>query len=81
MSKRIEKSICSKEFSDILENKKIFEWTLEEENIEIGDIIVFVEQNELQQTGRTLEKKVLYVFKDNPDYHMIKGVCVFGWKI
>ena len=76
--KRIEKKILPEYFEAVRSGRKTFELRIDEDNAEVGDIIVLREWNDGQYTGRKIERAVSYVLRDCPQYGLTDGYCVIA---
>ena len=67
--KTIKKKIWPEYFNDVESGKKKFELRLNDFHVEEGDVLLLEEwdQERKEYTGRSIEKKVGYVFQFKPD--------------
>jgi ribosomal protein S17 len=81
---RIEKKTWPEQFQALLEGKKKFDLRLDDFNAKPGDVLVFKEfsPETKSYTGRTLEKKISYVFKTkNAKFWSKEEVDKFGFQV
>lgn len=76
--KTVNKKILPEYFSEVLKGTKTFELRKDEDEIQVGDIIVLNEWNG-DFTGRKISKKVTYVLRDKPLYGLQEGYCIAYW--
>lgn len=78
--KLIKKKILPKYFKDVVENKKHFELRKDEDDAQVGDFLRLREYTEEQgYTGDYVEREILYVLRDVPEYGLQPGYCIIGW--
>lgn len=77
--KRIEKKIKHEFFTEVLANTKTFELRKDEDDIQVGDVLILKEWVG-HYTGVEIEKKVTYVLRDAEQYGLKKGHCVIGFR-
>lgn len=78
MRKIIHKKILSEYFEAVLSGEKRFEIRKDEDNIQVGDLVILHEYLD-DFTGRTEGVKVRYVLRDIPEYGLMPGFCIFCW--
>ncbi len=76
--KVINKKILSKYFEDI-NKSKFFEIRKDDDNIQIGDVVKFMEWDGENYTGMYCAVKVIYVLRNVPEYGLKDGYCIFCW--
>lgn len=58
--------------------RKKFEIRKDEDDIQVGDLIVLEEWNG-EYTGQALRRYVKYVLRGVPEYGLMDGYCIIGW--
>lgn len=76
--KTVNEKILPEYFSEVLKGTKTFELRKDEDEIQVGDIIVLNEWNG-DFTGRKISKKVTYVPRHKPLYGLQEGYCIACW--
>ena len=76
--KTVNKKILPEYFNEVLKGTKTFELRKDEDEIQVGDIIVLNEWNG-DFTGRKISKKVTYVLRDKPLYGLKEDYCIVCW--
>lgn len=79
MAKVVEKKILPEYFKAIIEEKKHFEIRKDEDNLQIGDILILKEWNGKEYTGRSVSVKVTYILRNTPEYGLMEGYIIVGW--
>ena len=77
--KRIRKKILPCYFEDVKTRKKNFEIRKDEDDIQVGDILILCEWDGTHYTRRELSRKVKYVLRNVPQYGLQDGFCIIGW--
>lgn len=81
--KEVSKKILEKYFEDVKKGIKTFEVRKDEDDIQVGDILLLEEWKEGDiftsgYTGRCIRKRVKYVLRDIPQYGLQEGYCIIG---
>lgn len=81
--KEVSKKILEKYFEDVKKGIKTFEVRKDEDDIQVGDILILEEWKEGDiftsgYTGRCIRKRVKYVLRDIPQYGLQEGYCIIG---
>lgn len=81
----IEKKILPKYFREVEHQTKTFELRKDEDDIQVGDILVLREWDG-DYTGNFCHREVTYVLRDCPEYGLMPGFCIigmqpFGWRL
>lgn len=75
------KEICKKVrpeyYKALCDGSKPFEIRKDEDNVEVGDILI-LEEWDGDYTGYTLKRKVSYVLRNTPRFGLKKGYCIIG---
>lgn len=79
MKKAIIKKILPEYFGAVNARIKNFELRKDEDNIQVGDILVLNEWNGQAYTGRGVRRRVKYVLRNVPEYGLKEGYCIVGW--
>ncbi len=78
--KVVRKKIIPQYFKDVCSGKKNFELRKDEDDIQVGDILVLEEWDlEMGRTGYCTERKVTYILRNVPEYGLKDGYCIIGW--
>jgi len=78
--KTVDKKILPNFFEDVKKGIKTFEVRKDEDNIQVGDILILKEWEADKYTGRELKKEVAYVLRDIPQYGLQEGHCIISLK-
>ncbi|WP_302328045.1 DUF3850 domain-containing protein [Enterocloster lavalensis] len=76
--KVIKKKILPEYFRVVRAREKNFEIRKDEDDIQVGDLIILEEWNGYY-TGNSVRRYVKYVLRDTPEYGLIRGYCIIGW--
>ena len=76
----MEKKILPKHFQAVRDERKNFELRKDEDNIQPGDVLILMEWENGEYTGRTEVRRIRYVLRDVPEYGLMQGYCIIGWK-
>ena len=68
--KSIEKKILPKYFRAVRK---------EEKNLQPGDVLILMEWENGEYTGRTEVRRIRYVLRNVPEYGLMPGYCIIGW--
>ena len=79
MNREVKKKILPEYFEAIVQDKKKFEIRKDEDKLQIGDIVVFMEWNGEAFTGRRVKREIGYILRDIPQYGLMPGYMIFGW--
>lgn len=79
MAKTVRKKILPEYFKAVIERKKNFEIRKDDDNIQVGDVLVLEEWSGTHYTGRGTTRKVKYVLRNVPEYGLENGYCIIGW--
>lgn len=77
--KTIEKKILPQYFQAVREEKKNFELRKDEDDVQPGDVLILMEWENGEYTGRTEVRRIRYVLRDVPEYGLMQGYCIIGW--
>lgn len=75
--KEIHKKVWSQYYEALRDGIKPFEIRKDEDNVEVGDILI-LEEWDGDFTGYTIKRKVSYVLRDVPHFGLKKGYCIIG---
>ena len=78
MIKKIYKKILPEYFSAVLSGQKTFELRKDEDNIQVGDLLILREWDGERYTGRAINADVMYVLRNVPQFGLMEGFCVIG---
>jgi len=74
--KTIEKKILPQYFQAVREEKKNFELRKDEDDVQPGDVLILMEWENGEYTGRTEVRRIRYVLRDVPEYGLMQGYCI-----
>lgn len=77
--KSIEKKILPKYFREVRKEEKNFELRKDEDDAQPGDVLILMEWEAGEYTGRTEVRRIRYVLRDVPEYGLMPGYCIIGW--
>ena len=78
--KVVKKKILSKYFKAVRAREKHFEIRKDEDNIQIGDLIVLEEWDDFYgYSGQVVRRYVKYVLRNAPEFGLKEGYCIIGW--
>lgn len=77
--KIIEKKILPEYFEAVIEDKKHFEISKDEDDVQIDDAIILKEYDGERYTGRVTGRNITYVLRNCPEYGLMEGYCIIGW--
>ena len=77
--REVKKKILPKYFEAVINDKKKFEIRKDEDNLQIGDVVVLAEWNGNEFTGQTVKREIKYILRDVPEYGLMPGYVIFGW--
>ena len=77
--KTIEKKILPQHFQAVREEKKNFELRKDEDDVQQGDVLILMEWENGERTGRTEVRRIRYVLRNVPEYGLMQGYCIIGW--
>lgn len=78
MQKTIEKKILPDYFAAVVTGNKTFELRKDEDNIQIGDILILKEFDKNEYTGRYAQCNVSYVLRDAKEFGLMDGYCAIA---
>lgn len=76
--KIVRKKILPEYFKSVEDRKKNFELRKDEDNIQVGDILLLEEWNGFY-TGCIVGRIVKYVLRDVSEFGLKSGYCIIGW--
>ena len=77
--KSIEKKILPKYFRAVRKEEKNFELRKDEDNVQPGDVLILMEWENGEYTGRTEVRRIWCVLRNMPEYGLMPGYCIIGW--
>ena len=78
--KVVKKKILTKYFKAVRAREKNFEIRKDEDNIQIGDLIVLEEWDDFYgYSGQVVRRYVKYVLRNAPEFGLKEGYCIIGW--
>lgn len=77
--KSIEKKILPKYFRAVRKEEKNFELRKDEDDAQPGDVLILMEWEAGEYTGRTEVRRIRYVLRNVPEYGLMSGYCIIGW--
>ena len=51
----------------------------DEDNAQPGDVLILMEWENGEYTGRTEVRRIRYVLRNMPEYGLMPGYCIIGW--
>ncbi len=75
--KTVDKKILPAYYEAVASDRKLFELR-EDEDYEVGDIIILNEWNGKGYTGRTCTKVITYILRNCEEYGLQEGYCILG---
>lgn len=75
--KEIHKKVWPQYYKALQDGVKPFEIRKDEDNVEVGDILI-LEEWDGDFTGYSLKRKVSYILRDVPQFGLKKGYCIIG---
>lgn len=79
MFKTVSEKILPEYYDAVVSGSKIFELRKDEDDIQVGDIIVLQEWDGSKYTGRIVNMLVKYVLRNVPEYGLLRGYCIIGF--
>jgi len=77
--KVVKKKILPEYFRVVRARKKNFEIQVDEDNVQVGDLVILEEWDGKVYTGSAVVKRVKYVLRNTPEFGLMKGYCIIGW--
>lgn len=77
--KEIYKKILPEYYEAVDSQQKNFELRKDEDEVNVGDVLILQEWDGVRYTGRELYRIVLYVLRDCPEYGLMDGYCIIGF--
>lgn len=76
----VRKKILPEYFKAVWEREKNFEIRIDEDNIQVGDLLILNEWDDFYGfTGHFVRRYVKYVLRNVPEYGLMPGYCIIGW--
>ena len=66
-------------FNEVIHDSKKFEIRKDEDDLQIGDVVILKEWDGEKYTGRATGQNIVYVLRDVPEYGLMPGYVIFGW--
>lgn len=76
--KVVKKKILPEYFQVVRAREKNFEIRVDEDNIQVGDLLILEEWNGFY-TGNSVRRYVKYVLRDSPALGLVPGYCIVSW--
>ena len=76
--RKVEKKILPEYYGAVRRGYKPFELRKDEDDIQVGNILVLREWDGEKYTGHKIEREVTYVLRNCPQYGLMPGYCVIG---
>ncbi len=77
--KVVKKKILPEYFKAVRAREKNFELRVDEDDIQVGDLVILEEWDGKVYTGSDVVKRVKYVLRNTPEFGLMKGYCIIGW--
>lgn len=74
--------IVSRYYEAVLRKDKKFEIRKDDRGYQVGDTVILEEWDDEkeQYSGRWQQVEISYVLRDCPEYGLMPGFCIFGWR-
>ena len=79
MSKKVIKKILPEYFGAVISGVKNFEIRKDEDDLQVGDVLILQEWNGRDYSGRCVSRRITYVLRNVPEYGLKEGYCIVGW--
>lgn len=76
--KVIEKKILPEYYKAVRSGRKTFELRKDEDNVQVGDVLLLREWDGEKYTGKMIDKSVSYVLRNVPEYGLQDGYCIIA---
>lgn len=76
--KVVKKKILPEYFRAVRDKEKNFEIRIDEDNIQVGDLLV-LEEWDSAYTGEKVRRWVKYVLRDCVELGLMPGYCIISW--
>lgn len=77
--REVKKKILPAYFEAVVYDKKKFEIRKDEDDLQIGDVVVLEEWNGHEFTGKRVKREIKYILRNVPEYGLMPGYIIFGW--
>lgn len=77
--KAVRKKILPEYYKAVHAREKNFELRKDEDDIQVGDVLILEEWNGKCYTGKGVQRHVKYVLRNVPEYGLQEGYCIIGW--
>lgn len=77
--KVVKKKIMPEYFKAVRAREKNFELRVDEDDIQVGDLVILEEWDGKVYTGSAVVKRVKYVLRNTPEFGLMKGYCIIAW--
>ena len=77
--KTIAKKILPEYFKAVRAREKNFEIRKDEDDIQVGDLLILEEWDGFVYTRNIVCRYVKYVLRDVEEYGLMPGYCIIGW--
>lgn len=82
--RQVEKKVLPEYYKEIRGHRKMFEIRKDEDNIQVGDVLVLREWDGEKYTGSKTRREVTYILRDAEEYGLMQGYCILslqtaGW--
>lgn len=79
--KIIDKKILPQFYNEVVTCSKTFEIRKDEDNAEVGDILLLREWDGKEYTGRLCKRKISYILRSAEEYGLMSGYCIYGLQV
>ena len=79
--RQIEKKVLPQSYKEVRTHRKMFELRKDEDNIQVGDILILREWDGEKYTGGMTRREVTYILRDCPQYGLMDGYCILSLQI
>ena len=77
--KTVRKKILPEYFRAVKAREKNFELRQDEDDIQVGELLILAEWDGQQYIGEHVLRTVTYVLRERPDLGLMPGYCIIGW--
>ena len=77
--REVKKKILTKYFEEVIHDKKKFEIRKDEDDLQIGDVLILREWDGEKYTGRETRRNIEYVLRNVHEYGLMSGYVIVGW--
>lgn len=79
--RQVEKKILPEYYKEIRTHRKMFEIRKDEDNFQVGDIIVLREWDGEKYTGNKTRREITYILRNAEGYGLKEGYCILSLQV